>query len=419
MILHPRSLFARTALLIGAALALFALIAWQCIVWSALGPAADATVSTLTRMAGSAVHARRVGAALPPNTRFETSTPPSPRLIRGPAFSSYIESVRAGVQAALHSPEVRVVHLAPSEIWVRLPDDPQVWLVMSWRVAGPKAPLAAMIVLATAAVIVLTGAAFSARRLTAPLAALAAASARIAEGETVSIDAAGPSEVRSLAVAIESMAHRLAEVDEQRELMLAGISHDLRTPLARLRVAIELLHAPDQALLAEMAANIEEMDRMLGQFLRYVRGNYRETPRAASLDELVFDTTRPYAADSRVLLRLNAAQVRNFGVECMRHCVLNLVQNALEYGRAPVLVRTAMRSGEVEVTVQDGGNGLSESQWQRAVQPFHRLADEPAHGHSGLGLALVQRLVSTCGGSVAAQQVAGGFLVTVRLPAET
>jgi two-component system osmolarity sensor histidine kinase EnvZ len=365
-----------------------------------------------------ALQARQDGTALPANVRFETASPPPPRIIHGPAFSSYIESVRAGVQAAMQSPEVHVSRLAPSEIWVKVPAAPQPWLVMTWRVAGPKAPLAALSILAAAAVIVLAAAAFSARRLTAPLAALAAASARIAEGERVSIVAVGPSEVRSLAVAIESMAHRLAEVDEQRELMLAGISHDLRTPLARLQVALELLPNRDSALLAEMTANIEEMDRMLGQFLRYVRGNYRENPLDANLDEVVTEAMRPYAEDVRIRLQLNAGAQRRFAVECIRHCLLNLVQNALQYGRPPIVVRTALAPDQIEVSVQDGGEGLSESQWQRAIQPFHRLRDQPSQGHSGLGLALVQRLATTCGGSVGAQRRADGFVVCVRVPAQ-
>jgi two-component system, OmpR family, osmolarity sensor histidine kinase EnvZ len=419
MNLRPRSLFARTALLIGVALALFAAIAWQAILWSSLEPAADGAVHGLTLTARSALQARQEGASPPPNARFETSAPPARRLLRGPAFGAYLESVRAGVQAVLHSPEARVTRVAPCEIWVRLPEDPQVWLVMTWRVAGPKAPLAALGILAAAAAIVLAGAAISARRLTAPLADLAGAAGRIAEGEAVSIERTGPSEVRSLAVAIESMAHRLAEVDEQRELMLAGISHDLRTPLARLRVAMELLPASDGTLLEEMAANIEEIDRMVGQFLRYVRGNYRETPLPADLDQLVREAMRPYASDERVHLALHAAGRRRFAVECMRHCLLNLVQNALEYGCAPIVVRTAVSPGEIALSVQDGGKGLSESEWHRAVRPFQRLEDDPAQGHSGLGLALVQRLVTTCGGDLAAQRTAEGFLVSVRMPAGT
>jgi hypothetical protein len=143
------------------------------------------------------------------------------------------------------------------------------------------------------------------------------------------------------------MSQRLAELDEQRELMLGGISHDLRTPLARLRVAVELLDKDDAALTREIAANIEEMDRMIGQFLHYARAGYRETPARASLDEIVRQTLAIYASDERLRLEPGAAEPRLFAIDSVRHMLLNLVQNALEYGRPPVTVRSSsMRHGD-------------------------------------------------------------------------
>jgi two-component system osmolarity sensor histidine kinase EnvZ len=277
--------------------------------------------------------------------------------------------------------------------------------------------LAALGVLAAAAIIMLGGAAISARRLTAPLAGLARAAARVAEGEKVDIATdAGPSEVRSLAVAFQSMSHRLAELDEQRELMLGGISHDLRTPLARIRVALELLDVSDPALRAEMALSIEEMDHMIGQFLQYTRSNYRETPVLAVLDDVVREGLASVANDQRVKLKLDAASPRRFAVDCVRHTLLNLVQNALEYGSPPVTVRTEARAAEISLTVQDCGAGINAAQWAEAVRPFQRLGSAPSKGHSGLGLAMVQRLVLSCGGELSARQVKDGFEVRVRLP---
>ncbi len=102
-----------------------------------------------------------------------------------------------------------------------------------------------------------------------------------------------------------------------------------------------------------------------------------------------------------------------------RHTLLNLVQNALEYGRPPVRVRTAMAPGEVSVIVEDSGDGLSNEQWREAVRPFNRLGAPVSNGHSGLGLALVVRLVTMSGGSVSGENADGVFAVTVRFPAKT
>jgi len=416
----PQSLFGRTAALIGSTLLLFSIIAWQAMVWTIIVPAAELTVQVLTQRAQTAIAAQHTGQALPPDTRFEDAlSPDMARRFHGFAYGAYVDVVRRDLQTALNSPDVRIGRVPPpSEVWVRMPDAPDRWLVMSWRLGGPKAPLAALGVLASGALIVLVGAGLSARRLTAPLAGLAAAAARVAAGETVDIaTAAGPSEVRSLAVAFQSMSHRLAELDAQRELMLGGISHDLRTPLARIRVAVELLDAQDPALVDEMTASVEEMDRMIGQFLNYVRANYRERPSAASLDDVARETLAAHGGNAHFQLALGAGEMRYFAVECVRHTLLNLVQNAFEYGRVPVSVCTSASAQEIEFTVADHGVGLSPAEWSEAVKPFHRLRSQPDKGHTGLGLALVDRLVGMCGGSLQSKQIRGGFNVTVRLPA--
>jgi two-component system osmolarity sensor histidine kinase EnvZ len=201
--------------------------------------------------------------------------------------------------------------------------------------------------------------------------------------------------------------------------MLGGISHDLRTPLARLRVAVELLEVGDPALTGEMTANIEEMDRMVGQFLHYVRTNYHESPTRAALDDIVRQTLAIYATNDRLQLELNAADMCRFAADGVRHTLLNLVQNALDYGRAPVTVRTSGTANEIQIQVQDCGEGLSEAEWSDAIRPFHRLRDQPSGGHTGLGLAMVDRLVRVCGGHLGAKRIASGFTVTVRFPTQT
>jgi two-component system osmolarity sensor histidine kinase EnvZ len=421
MRLLPEGLFARTALLIACTVLVFSVIAWQAIIWTTIVPAAELATSVLTQRANAAIDARRAAQPLPQGTRFEVIAPPTmDSRFHGFAFRAYVETIRAKLQSGLDSPEVRINRVAnPSELWLRTREVPDAWLVLSWRMAGPKAPLAALGVLGAAALLVLGAAAFSARRLTAPLAALAAAAARLAEGDRVDIaTGSGPSEVRSLAVAFQSMSHRLAELAQQRELMLGGISHDLRTPLARLRVAVELLDAADPALTEEMTANIEEMDRMVGQFLHYVRAHYRESPTRTSLDDIARQTLAIYATDDRLCFEFDATEKCWFAVDCVRHTLLNLVQNALEYGLPPVTVRTSVTPHEIHVQVRDCGAGLSEAEWFEAVRPFHRLRDQPGGGHTGLGLATVERLVRVCGGHLDAKRTANGFAVTVRLPAQ-
>jgi two-component system, OmpR family, osmolarity sensor histidine kinase EnvZ len=416
----PRSLFARTAVLIACTLLAFSVIAWQAIIWTTLVPSAELASGMLSQRAAQAVTAGRDGRPLPDGARFENTAPVTvtPRFV-SLAARTYMEAVRGRLLAGTGALEARVHRFtAPPEIWLRMREFPNQWLVLSWRIVGPRAPLAALGVLGVAALLTLGAAAFSARRLTAPLAELAAAAARVAEGERVAIrETTGPREVRALASAFQSMSHRLAELDEQRELMLAGISHDLRTPLARLRVAVELLGSPDAALTAEMVANIEEVDRMIGQFLHYVRSDYREAPAHASLDEIVRQALGPLGSDERVRFEPGAAEPRAFAVESARHALLNLLQNALEYGRPPVTVRTALTARGIQIVVHDRGAGLDPAEWSQALRPFHRLRDQPGDGHTGLGLAMVERLIRVAGGELTAARAPDGFAVRVSLPA--
>jgi two-component system osmolarity sensor histidine kinase EnvZ len=416
----PRSLFARTALLIACTLLAFSVIAWQAIVWTTLVPSAELASAMLTQRAAQAITARRAGARLPEGARFEAAAPDTaPPRVPGLALRTYMEAVRVKLLASTDAREAHVHRFTgPPEIWLRTQEFPGDWLVLSWRIAGPRAPLAALGILGVATLLTLGAAAFSARRLTAPLAELAGAAARVAEGERVAIcDTSGPREVRALAGAFQSMSHRLAELDEQRELMLGGISHDLRTPLARLRVAVELLGSTDSALTGEMVANIQEIDRMIGQFLQYVRSGYRETAATAPLDSIVQHALAPFADDERVRFERGAAEPRVFAVESARHAVLNLVQNALEYGRPPVTVRTSLAEVGVQIMVHDRGAGLDPAEWSQALRPFHRLRDQPGHGHTGLGLAMVERLVRVAGGELKAARGPDGFAVNVSLPA--
>jgi two-component system, OmpR family, osmolarity sensor histidine kinase EnvZ len=414
----PRSLFARTALLIACTLLAFSVIAWQAIVWTTLVPSAELAGAMLTQRTAQAIAARRAGAPLPDGARFESTAPDRvPPRFATLALRTYMEAVRAKLLANTDALEAHIHRFAaPPEIWLRTREFPGEWLVLSWRIAGPGAPLAALYILGVATLLTLGAAAFSARRLTAPLAELASAAARVAEGQRVAIrDNTGPREVRALAGAFQSMSQRLAELDEQRELMLGGISHDLRTPLARLRVAVELLGSTDPALTDEMVANIEEMDRMVGQFLQYVRSGYQEAAAPASLDAIVQQALTPL--DERIRFERGAAEPRIFAVESARHAVLNLVQNALEYGRPPVTVSTGLGVGRIQIVVQDRGAGLDPTQWSQALRPFHRLRDQPGHGHTGLGLAMVERLIRVAGGELDAVRQPDGFAVKVSLPA--
>jgi two-component system osmolarity sensor histidine kinase EnvZ len=404
--------------LIASSLGAFSLIAWAAIVWTTLIPGARATAHVLAQRAQSAITALRDGAPLPEGITAISGPRPQTRRLPAFGFSFYLLNLRHQLEADLPGSDIVVARsVMPSQIWVRPPGMPDQWLVLRWQVARPETPVALLLVILSGALLTLVGAAVFARRLTAPLADLVAATTRVAEGERVKFDSTtGPSEVRSLALAFRSMSHRLGELDEQRELMLAGLSHDLRSPLARMRVAVELLDARDGALADQMKLEVQEMDRVIGQFLHYVRAAYRESPVEACVDEVIRASLAPYDTDTRLRFELNATQMRPCAVETMRHILLNLVENAFEYGQPPVTVRSRLTPSDFCLSVEDGGTGLTEQQWQEAIRPFRRLRSAPGSGHTGLGLAMVDRLARACAGTLTARRATRGFVVEVTIP---
>lgn len=419
-VFRPRSLFASTALLITCALAFFSLIAWIAIVWTTLIPAAEATAHVLAQRAKLALTAYQAGEPLPEGVEISSdgNFPQNRRRLEF-SLSLYLMHLRKQIQQDLTGSEVVIARtVMPTELWIHSPQVPERWFVLKWQVARPETPVAMSALVLVGGLLSLVAAAIFARRLTAPLAELVEATQRVGQGEVVSLDTqSGPTEVRSLAVAFQAMSLRLAEMDEQRELMLAGLSHDLRSPLARMRVAVDLLESSDAHLLGQITTDVEELDRMVGQFLHYVRAGYQEPLQRAAADEIIRSSVEPYQRDGELHLQLNAAEPRLLPVEAVRRVVANLVQNAFEYGRSPVTVRTLLRPGELLISVEDCGQGISTQEWQQAIRPFHRLRATPGTGHSGLGLATVERLVRAAHGTLAGRQKPGGFGVDVTLAA--
>lgn len=253
-------------------------------------------------------------------------------------------------------------------------------------------------------------------RVTRPLKALERAAAEIGRGRRPApVVEAGPEEIRLLARNFNQMNADLARLDEDRALILAGVSHDLRTPLTRLRMGIEMSIA-DEATRQEMVADIEEMDRSIGQFLDFARADGGEPPEevdlAALLDELA-DQYRRRGCD--VTSTLGGVPRRlTLRPKAIRRAVGNLIDNALRHAGAdqPIELDLSIRAGKAMIEVRDRGPGIPPAEVERLKLPFTRLqsARTDAIG-TGLGLAIVDRIARTHGGSFDLLPREGGGLV--------
>lgn len=233
-----------------------------------------------------------------------------------------------------------------------------------------------------------------ARYLSRPLRQLNNAVANVGEGKLPPpLPETGPSEIASLNRGFNQMLANLRGAEEDRALLLAGVSHDLRTPLARLRLGIEV-GAHDAATQEGMIDDIVEMDKIIGQFLEFAR-DHREAPvETCDLNEIVTGAVERYQkAGNEVRFDRGALTPMPLRRTAMSRLIANLVDNALRYGAPPVDVVTRRQGRCTVLEVVDRGPGIAPDQVERLKRPFTR--GEPARtggAGAGLGLAIVERI---------------------------
>ena len=261
-----------------------------------------------------------------------------------------------------------------------------------------------------------------ARYLARPLRELEGAVARVGRGETPQpLPEAGPSEIVAVNRGFNTMLGNLRQIERDRAVLLAGVSHDLRTPLARLRLGVELSHA-DATTRDGMIADIEEMDRVIGQFLDFARGEDAVALEARDVNELVVPVVeRSRKAGHDVRFAPGALPALLVRPTAIARLIGNLVDNAIAYGAPPVDVATRLENGQVTIDVADRGPGIRPEDVARLKQPFTRAnaaraRDDGAAG-AGLGLAIVDRIARLHGGTFdLLQREGGGTLARVHLP---
>ncbi len=302
-------------------------------------------------------------------------------------------------------------HIDEDEYWVRVPRE-RIERQIALRWLGWGALVLALSLLA---------AYFLVSRLNRPLKALASAASAIGKGKMPEpVPESGPEEIRMLSHAFNQMSKGLARLDADRALILAGVSHDLRTPLSRLRLGLEMSGA-DPQLREGMTADIEEMDRTINQFLDFARTDGGEPAQSADLAAIAAEVAEHYRRRGRsITTDFSAVPELPLQVMSMRRVVLNLIDNALRYGERDVSVAVRAEDGAAVLEVADRGPGIPESEAERLKQPFTRLeVARSDKGGAGLGLAIVERVVRAHRGRFELLAREGGGLVArIRLPIE-
>jgi two-component system osmolarity sensor histidine kinase EnvZ len=426
----PRSLLARNALLIGALVVVGQIVSIVCYVWFVQLPRAAQIAGLTARyvdlLEAAAVDTpRSVLAGVSerdglPLIRFEREGPPEAE--KGTFFQrrALVRAFLAEIRRRMGGREVALVSNPQPTLWISM----QVAGERVWFVADADALLTEhlsnwLTFSAIGALIGIGGAVLIQRRINRPLGDLVQAAQDVGAGsKSVRLEEDGPAELSSVAKVFNAMVSDLAAVDKNRAMMLAGISHDVRTPLTRIRLVSELLRgSAEPELLDRIDANLDRVDRIMAQFLSFARDEASEAPVYVKLNAHIEDCLDEFRRDGAQIV-FDRGDVPDIHARplALARAVENLVANAVTHGAPPVSVSTAYGDGIVSIVVTDCGRGIPDADIELQKQPFRRNAPEGT-GSAGLGLAIVDRVARLHGGSLRlANRTGGGLAAEILLP---
>ena len=251
---------------------------------------------------------------------------------------------------------------------------------------------------------------------TRPLVKLAKAAERFGRGDYVNdFRPSGAAEIRKAAYEFDRMAKRINRHLNQRSEMLSGISHDLRTPLTRLKLQLAMISKEDVS--KKMTRDIDEMEKMLDDYLQFAKTQSQENTIPINLLDLLNSIKKDLNNENLSILKMEEVILQG-RYSSLKRCFTNVIQNGLTYGKK-VYVNLQKGTNRVSINIGDDGPGIPEDQYKNVMKPFFRLDKSRNLNQSGigLGLAIVEDIVNSHGGNVQfSKSKYNGLLVKISLP---
>jgi two-component system osmolarity sensor histidine kinase EnvZ len=251
---------------------------------------------------------------------------------------------------------------------------------------------------------------------TKPLVRLAKAAERFGKGDYVNnFRSSGSLEIRKASFEFDRMAKRINRHLNQRAEMLSGISHDLRTPLTRLKLQLAMLNQKD--LSKEMSKDIDEMEKMLNDYLQFAKNQAQENTSKIDLT-ILFNSIKNQFASEKLTIYSKEKIELEVRPSALKRSFVNIIQNGLAYGNN-VIVNIQKGNNRALITIEDDGPGIPEDQYKNVFKPFFRLDKSRSLNQTGvgLGLAIVEDIINAHGGAIQlGKSKDGGLQVRVTLP---
>jgi two-component system osmolarity sensor histidine kinase EnvZ len=429
------SLFARTGTTIGIALAVFMLFTVASMVQFILIPLAKQGASDLAALM---VLSAQTWVELPPETRpfleqelmeqYQLKVTPAAEPLR-PSHSllPFLAFLERALSRRLGQPAV-----------ISAREDDGIWygtdIYMGGRTIrvsfpherlGVRPPTAALLVILAGGLVILLTTLALVRRLTRPLAQLSEAASQIGRGEAPPpLPEKGPRELAHLTRSVNRMAAQIEELLASRTTLLAGISHDLRTPITRMQLALAMLPADtDQELTERLRRDLEQMERIIRDSMELAQGLATRTPQEVDLRDFIDSIVTTY--------RQRGAEVDYYPGNCclcsvdtlaLQRVTVNLIENAVRYGGGSVQVRCECSGDKAVIEVMDRGPGIPVAEREAVFRPFYRLeaSRNRSTGGSGLGLAIARQLCDAHGWALRLlPREGGGTVARIAVPCPT
>lgn len=436
MKLVPRTAFARTLVLLASILVINQVVSYLMITMYVVKP----SVQQLSYLVGKQIQAHQFVAEqrLLPRLRERYSE------ISGVEEFNAAEAIELGVEYAvpysfisyelsqlLEQPvTVRFSQAGPIHVWVQFDGQPEWYRVILSGLDDRQFSPLLLYLLLIGSLSVAGGTVF-ARWLNRPLRRLQRAAVDMSRGVySEALPEAGTTEVINVTRAFNKMSRGVQKLEADRSLLLAGISHDLRTPLTRIRLAAEMMLPAESsnedfsgsAIYEGIVHDIDDINSIIDQFVEFVRSPDMNNLAPTNINQLIHDVvlTSDYIEQEPITLEL-ASNIPKIAVNdiAIKRVLTNLIVNARRYGVPPIVIRSGWhkRKGYVWFSVCDAGKGIGADEFEEMCAPF-RQGDSARGGEgSGLGLAIVRRIVDVHEGELKVTSVpASGFSITVELP---
>ena len=317
--------------------------------------------------------------------------------------------------------EVRISQSNDFLFWIRPPQAPNLWVKIPLLGLEDENFSPLLFFLVIIGVLSVGGGWLFVRQLNRPLKSLQLAAEDFAEGNFPKpLTECGTSEIMAVTQAFNHMSSGIKQLEDDRNLLMAGISHDLRTPLTRIRLATEMMSDLDEGLRDGIECDIDDMSSIIDQFIDYIRNDNKGVFELDDINVLLEEVVNAETPVNRKVT-FNSSSCPKIPLKriAIKRVIANLIQNALRYSDGDIELTSGAneKKGLVYFIVKDNGDGISEEYIERLFHPFTQ-GDQARGGEgSGLGLAIIKRIVTSHGGDVVlSNREKGGLQARVSLP---